>query len=131
MTISLIELSGGLVFLSLLSPIYFMFQPTTKFIPTIPDFFYLLILSLVCTVLTWVLSLRALRKVSAYTMALALNLEPVYGIILAILFAREGKLMNHGFIAGAFIILLTIVLHTFYKINKLRKKAETELKLKN
>jgi hypothetical protein len=49
-------------------------------------------------------------------MGLALNLEPVYGIILAILFAGEGKLMNSGFITGAVIILLTVVAHMLYKI---------------
>ena len=77
-----------------------------------------MILSLVCTVFTWILSLQALRKVSAYTMALALNLEPVYGIILAIIFAGEGKLMNKGFITGAVIILITVILHTIYKAKK-------------
>jgi len=51
-------------------------------------------------------------------MGLALNLEPVYGIILAILFANEGRLMNSGFITGAVIILVTVVLHTIYKARK-------------
>lgn len=115
LTISLIELTAGFVFLTLLFPIYFHFQPTQKFIPNSLDFVYLLILSLVCTVLTWVLSLQALRKVSAYTMGLALNLEPVYGIILAIAFAGEGKLMNSGFIIGAMVIFLTVIIHTIYK----------------
>ncbi len=115
LTISLIELSSGWLFLTLLLPIYFAFVHTTKFIPSSQDFFYLMILSVVCTVFTWILSLQALRKVSAYTMALALNLEPIYGIILAILFAGEGKLMNKGFITGAIIILITVILHTLYK----------------
>lgn len=115
LTISLIELTSGWLFLTLLLPLYFHFTPTTKFLPDWSDFFYLLILSIVCTVLTWILSLQALRKVSAYTMGLALNLEPVYGITLAILFAGEGKLMNQGFITGAIIILVTVVLHTLYK----------------
>ncbi len=118
LTISMIELSSGWIFLTLLFPIYFMLQPTTKFIPDGSDFIYLLILSLVCTVLTWVLSLQALRKVSAYTMGLALNLEPVYGIILAILFAGEGKIMNRKFVIGASIIFATVLLHTFYKFQK-------------
>jgi drug/metabolite transporter (DMT)-like permease len=115
MTISMIELSSGWLLLTLLLPLYFFIQPTTKFLPDGMDFFYLMILSLLCTVLTWVLSLRALRKVSAYTMGLALNLEPVYGIILAILFAGEGRLMNGGFIAGAVTILITVLLHMLYR----------------
>ena len=118
LTISLIELSSGWLFLTLLLPLYFLIQPTTDFIPSESDFIYLIILSLVCTVLTWILSLQALRKVSAYTMGLALNLEPVYGIILAIAFAGEGKLMNKEFLTGAGLIMLTIVLHTWYKFMK-------------
>jgi drug/metabolite transporter (DMT)-like permease len=115
LTISLIELTAGLLFLTILFPLYVQFQPTLKYIPDTSDLVYLLILSLVCTVLTWVLSLQALRKVSAYTMGLALNLEPIYGIILAILFAGEGKLMNKRFIIGAVIIFCTVLIHTLYK----------------
>ncbi len=122
LTISFIELSSGMIFLTILFPLYFKIQPTTKFIPDAHDWMYLFILSVVCTVLTWVLSLQALRKVSAYTMGLALNLEPVYGIILAILFAGEGRFMNKGFITGTGIILVTVIVHTFYKFYKYRKE---------
>ena len=115
LTISLVELSSGFIFLSILFPLYMMVQPTENFLPGKMDWIYLMILSLVCTVLTWILSLEALQKVSAYTVALALNLEPVYGIILAVAFAGEGKILNAGFYYGAGIILLTIVLHTVYK----------------
>lgn len=121
LTISLIELSSGWLLLTLLLPVYFIIQPTIKYTPDTNDFLWLMVLSLVCTVLTWILSLQALRKVSAYTMGLALNLEPVYGIILAILFAGEGKLMNGGFIAGAAMILVTVVLHMVYKIRMSRR----------
>jgi len=57
LTISLIELSSGFIFLTLLFPVYMMFQPTYNFFPGHMDWIYLLILSLVCTVLTWILSL--------------------------------------------------------------------------
>lgn len=127
LTISFIELSSGLFFLTLLFPIYLQIQPTTKFLPGALDSVYLIVLSLVCTVFTWVLSLQALRKVSAYTMGLALNLEPVYGIILAILFAGEGKIINKGFITGAIIIMLTVTMHTFYSFYKHRKSHKREV----
>jgi len=96
-------------------PVYLILYPDYTFMPSMSDLVYLLILSLVCTVLTWILSLQALRRVSAYTMGLALNLEPVYGIILAVLFAGEGRLMNSGFLSGAGLIVVTIALHTWYK----------------
>ena len=127
LTISFVELTSGMIFLTLLMPLYLKIQPTSKFVPGILDSVYLIILSLVCTVLTWILSLQALRKVSAFTMGLALNLEPVYGIILAILFAGEGKIMNTGFITGAVIILLTVTMHTFYNFYKHRKGFKREV----
>ena len=127
LTISLIELGSGWIFLTLLLPFYFMIQPTNVLTPSSSDFVYLIILSLVCTVFTWILSLQALRKVSAYTMGLALNLEPVYGIILAVLFAGEGKLMNHSFLTGAGLIMLTIMLHTLYKFKKIKNPPENSI----
>ncbi len=121
LTISFIELSSGLVFLTLLLPLYFQIQPTDKIIPNQLDFFYLMILALVCTVLTWILSLQALRHVSAFTLGLALNLEPVYGIILAVMFAGEGEILNAGFYLGAGIILVTVLLHSIYK-NRINRR---------
>ncbi|MBP6334964.1 MAG: DMT family transporter [Bacteroidia bacterium] len=123
LTISFIELGSGWIILTLLLPLYFYIQPTIKYIPDTSDFFYLMILSLVCTVLTWILSLQALRHVSAFTMGLALNLEPVYGIILAVLFAGEAKILNSGFYVGAVIILITVVVHSIYKNKKTRNLA--------
>jgi drug/metabolite transporter (DMT)-like permease len=126
LTISFIELTSGLVFLTLLLPLYFKIQPTEKYLPTSMDFLWLMILSLACTVFTWILSLQALQKVSAFTVALALNLEPVYGIILAILFAGEGRILNAGFYLGGLLIMLTVVAHAFYKYYKWRKLKSDE-----
>jgi drug/metabolite transporter (DMT)-like permease len=126
LTISLIELASGLVFLTLLLPLYLKIQPTTHYIPTAMDWLWLMILSLACTVFTWILSLQALQKVSAFTVALALNLEPVYGIILAIAFAGEAKILNSGFYFGGLLIMLTVVAHAFYKYYKWRKLKSDE-----
>jgi drug/metabolite transporter (DMT)-like permease len=126
LTISLVELASGFVFLTLLLPVYFKIQPTEHFIPSAMDFLWLMILSLVCTVFTWILSLQALQKVSAFTVALALNLEPVYGIILAIVFAGEAKILNAGFYTGGILIMLTVLAHAFYKYRKRTKAASEE-----
>jgi drug/metabolite transporter (DMT)-like permease len=126
LTISLIELASGFIFLTMLLPVYFKIQPTEKYLPTSLDFLWLMILSLVCTVFTWVLSLQALQKVSAFTVALALNLEPVYGIILAIVFAGEAKILNAGFYLGGLLIMLTVVAHAYYKYYKRRKLHSEE-----
>jgi drug/metabolite transporter (DMT)-like permease len=125
LTISFIELTSGLVFLTALLPLYFTIQHTEQYLPGALDFLWLMILSLVCTVFTWILSLQALQKVSAFTVALALNLEPVYGIILAISFAGEAKILNAGFYLGGLLIMLTVIAHAFYKYYK-RRQAKSE-----
>jgi drug/metabolite transporter (DMT)-like permease len=121
LTISFIELGAGFIALTAFLPLYLKIQPVVTVLPTNSDVIYLIILSVVCTVLTWILSLQALRKVSAFTMALSLNLEPVYGIILAIIFAGEAKIVNSRFIAGSIIILLTVIFHTIYRFRKQKK----------
>jgi len=124
LTISFVELFSGWLFLTFLLPVYTRIQPTTAFVPGAGDTVFLLILSLVCTVLTWILSLQALRKVTAFTMGLALNLEPVYGIILAVLFAGEGHYITVDFLLGALTILVTVVLHTMYKFSRRRRGTD-------
>ena len=123
LTISFIELGAGFIALTAFLPLYLKIQPAVSLLPTNSDVIYLIILSVVCTVLTWILSLQALRKVSAFTMALSLNLEPVYGIILAIIFAGEAKIVNSRFIAGSIIILLTVIFHTIYRFRKQKKAS--------
>ena len=115
LVISMTELTSGFVVLSLLLPVYLAFQPATRMVPDGSDFFYLFLLAIVCTVLTWILSLQALRRVSAFTMGLSLNLEPIYGIVLAVLFAGEGHWIDVDFLLGASMILVTVILHTLYK----------------
>jgi drug/metabolite transporter (DMT)-like permease len=76
------------------------------------DWGWLLILAWACTVLAFNLSMSALHRISAFTVNLSYNLEPVYGILLAFLLFREDKYMNHGFYVGMSLILLSIVLQT-------------------
>jgi len=108
-TLTLYELSGGFIFLTLLLPLYLHFFPTQYIFPHAMDWFWLIILSLVCTVLAFTLSMNALRKISAFTVNLTYNLEPVYGIALAFLVYREDKYFSPGFYAGLLIIILSIV----------------------
>jgi len=83
-SIMLYELTGGLIFLTIIMPLYLKVLPTQQLLPTLPDTIWLVILSLLCTVIAMDLSLKALKKVSAFTLNLTLNLEPIYGIVLAL-----------------------------------------------
>ncbi len=74
------------------------------------DWLWLLLLSLCCTVWAQSLALNALKKLSSFTVTLSVNLEPVYGIILAFIFYNENKQLSWGFYAGVGLILLSVAL---------------------
>ena len=117
-TVTLYELSGGFLFLTLLMPFYLSLFPVASLLPEWQDWIWLLILAWACTVLAFNLSMSALNKISAFTVNLSYNLEPVYGILLAFLLFREDKYFNGGFYIGFFLIVLSIVLQTV----RLRRK---------
>jgi drug/metabolite transporter (DMT)-like permease len=106
--VTLYELTGGFLFLTVLMPLYLHLFPSDHLIPGAGDWAWLLVLSLVCTVLAFSLSMHALRKISAFTVNLSYNLEPVYGILLAFVVFREDKYFKSGFYVGLFWILLAI-----------------------
>ena len=115
MAITFVELGSGLILLSLLAPLYFYFFNDLTLIPTLEDFGYLLILALLCTTLAYVLSLYALRVLSPFTSNLAINLEPVYGIIMAYFFFQENEELGGGFYVGVAIILLSVSIYPWLK----------------
>jgi drug/metabolite transporter (DMT)-like permease len=106
----LYELSGGLLLLTLGMPLYLCFFPTTYIIPTAKDWLWLLILSWLCTVLAMNLMLQSLKKVSAFTQNLSLNLEPVYGILMAFFLFQENEHLSVYFYPGVGLIALSVVL---------------------
>lgn len=109
-TVMLYELTGGFLLLTLLMPFYLYLLPAQHFIPGKMDIIWLLLMSWVCTILAMDFSLQALQKVSAFTQNLTLNLEPVYGIILAFVVYKENKYLSHWFYAGFAFILLAVML---------------------
>jgi drug/metabolite transporter (DMT)-like permease len=106
----LYELGGGLLALTIIVPFYVMQFPAAYYLPTSTDWFWLLILAWLCTVLSFDLQLNALKKISAFTANLTYNLEPIYGIILAFIFFKENKNLNNQFYVGVLLILLAVVL---------------------
>ncbi len=120
-TVTLYELSGGFLFLSLLLPVYLRLFPADHFIPTKEDLFWLLILGLFCTVLAFGFSMQALKKISAFTVNLSYNLEPLYGIALAFIIYREDKLLNSGFYLGFSLIIISVILQSWLVYAALKK----------
>ncbi|RTL48263.1 MAG: EamA family transporter [Sphingobacteriales bacterium] len=107
-TIMLFEMGGGFLFLTCLLPAYIVHFPDAKWIPSLTDVFWLLILAWFCTVLAMELMLKALHNVSAFTQNLTLNLEPVYGILLAFLVFHENRYLQNTFYVGMACIALSV-----------------------
>ena len=117
-TMMLYELSGGLLILTLLMPFYLQKFPPTHVFPTIAEWGWLLVLSWFCTVWAMDLMLQALQKVSAFTQNLSLNLEPVYGILLAFVLFHEQKQLQSSFYLGFSLIALSVALQMFRVMKK-------------
>ena len=110
--ITFYELGGGWLSLNFILPFYLQFVSFSSFMPNVSDFLWLLVLSLLCTVLAFNLSIRALKKISPFTVNLSYNLEPVYGIVLAFIIYKEHMDLGLSFYVGLFIIFLTVVLQS-------------------
>jgi len=113
--ITLIELSSSWLFISLCLP----FLPkvwVTPFLPIGTDWLYLIFLAIGCTTLAFVLTLKAMQYLSAFETSLIINLEPVYGIILAFLILNDKDELNNEFYIGVTLILF--VVFTFPIIKK-------------
>ncbi len=99
-----------LLFQGLISLDFFILSKT--------DWFYLIILASVCTAYAFVASTEVLKSVSPFTMMLTINLEPIYGIILAIIIFKQKEIMTTNFYYGALLILITVVLNGIIKLKK-------------
>ena len=106
-SVTFIEMSAGALFLAIASVLYFGTEQTLM-IPDRHDAILLLVLALACTLFPFILSLKALRHISAFSTQLALNLEPVYAIVIAALWLKEYKELTPQFYIGVSIILLAV-----------------------
>ena len=116
--IVLIEFMAGVSMLLLIFPFYWLFRPDTPLFPSPIDWFWLLILALGCTTLAYTLTMKSLEQVSAFTVSLSINLEPIYGMLMAWWFFAENEELNSGFYLGAAVILLSIFLHPLLRKSK-------------
>lgn len=114
-SISFVELLGGLIVTSLVMPVLLGFEPQTAWIPTMRDWIWLLILCWACTLWPNYLTLLALKRLSAFSVNLTINLEPVYGVLLAGVIFREDKDLTPEFYLGVVIILAAVFSHPFLK----------------
>ncbi len=113
--------TGGFLTLTLLLPFYLQQFPPDHFLPTWTDLGWLLVLAWLCSVLAFQLSGNALKRLSAFTVNLTYNLEPVYGILLAFVVYKENKYLSHWFYWGFAIIAAALIIHIFLLIREERR----------
>lgn len=117
-TLLLYEMGGGIIGISLLLPVYLSFFPVSALLPGLSDFVYLLVFASCCTVLLYLLQIQVLKQMSAFTVNLSYNLEPVYSIIFAMILFAEAKELSYAFYAGVGLIILSVVLQTVSVVRK-------------
>jgi len=123
-TITFYEMIGACAFIVLFMPIYKATWATKgelQLMPTAIDWVYIIIIAWACSVYAYSVAIELTKKLSVFFIQLALNLEPLYGIILALLIFGESEVMSMKFYAGTLIILSAVVL---YPIMKRKSKAQ-------
>lgn len=110
LSVTAIEMAAGAIFLTVVAPVLPGFG--LLFVqPDRHDVLLLLVLAIGCTLFPFALSLVALRQLSAFTTALAVNMEPVYAIVLAIILLGEQRELEPGFYLGVAIIMIVVFSH--------------------
>ena len=82
------------------------------------DFLYLIILGTVCTAYAITFSIEVMKQLNPFTIMLIINMEPIYGIFLALMIFGESELMSFGFYIGLLIILGAIISNSIIKVYK-------------
>lgn len=119
--ISFYELLSGVVFLSIYLAFAGDFKPSF-FQLSQADWLFLFLLASICTAYAFIASVRVMKYITPYTVMLTVNLEPVYGIILAFLFLGDSEKMNPLFYVGGLLILSTVVANGLLKNKRKTKK---------
>lgn len=118
--ISFYELASGVFFISL----WFLFRGEMTldfFVISLPNLAWLLLLASVCTAYAFMASVKVMKVLTAFTVMLTINLEPVYGIILALIIFKDEEEMGGMFYIGATILLSTVIINGIIKNTKKRK----------
>jgi len=112
--ISFYELGMGVLFLSVYLGINQRFT-ADFFTISVNDWLYLAILASICTAYAFIASVKVMKFLTPYTVMLTVNLEPIYGIILAFIFLGDSEKMNPLFYLGALLILSTVIANGLLK----------------
>lgn len=125
--ISFYEMMGAFLTTALFLPFYaytLAERGMVQLTPSGMDWLYLGILAFVCTVYPFSISIELMKRISAFLVNLSVNMEPVYGILLAFLIFGEKEKMGFGFYLGTLVILFSVILYPLLRriINRRKRK---------
>ena len=81
------------------------------------NYLYIFVLGSICTAYAFIASVYLLKYISPFSMVLTYNLEPIYGIILAVCIFGSNEIMTFEFYIGFFLILSSILINMYFKRN--------------
>jgi drug/metabolite transporter (DMT)-like permease len=110
MAVTWIELGAGFLLVAAIGP-FMAPDGGSLVLPSVQDGAWLLVLAILCTLIPFAMSLATLRHLSAFTAQLAINLEPVYAIIIAVIFLGEARDLDGLFFLGVAIVLAAVFGH--------------------
>lgn len=116
--ITFYEMIGACITVALFLPYYknnFSTDGQLHLDPSPLDWLWIAILAIVCTVYAYAAAIELMKRVSVFFIQLSLNLEPVYGIILALLIFGESEVMGASFYIGTVIILAAVLSYPVLK----------------
>jgi drug/metabolite transporter (DMT)-like permease len=110
MAVTWVELGAGFALVAAIAP-FMAPDGGSVVLPSVHDGAWLLVLAILCTLIPFAVSLATLRHLSAFTAQLAINLEPVYAIAIAVLVLGEARELNGLFFVGVAIVLCAVFGH--------------------
>jgi drug/metabolite transporter (DMT)-like permease len=125
LTITFYEMIGACATVVIFFPFYtsfFAVDGQLNLSPSWSDWAWLTVLSLVCTVYAYAVAINLTKKLSVFFIQLTLNLEPVYGIILALIVFGHQEVMSWNFYLGTLVILGAVIAYPFVKNRFVRPK---------
>lgn len=128
-TITMYEMAGAWIICLIFLPLY-AYLITGQGIQLAlhgMDFIYLLVLGLICTVFAYSLSVKLMHRLTAFTINLTVNLEPVYGILLALLIFKDQEKMGTNFYIDTSIILISVLLYPLIRNKKFKKMVKRQI----
>jgi drug/metabolite transporter (DMT)-like permease len=115
-SVTWLQMTGGFISISLLLPYITKYYDYNFSISlSKEDWFYMLLLAIACTNLAFTLAISSLKQISAFVSNLIINLEPIYGFLLAFIIFKEAELTSPNFLIGASIITISVFVYPIIK----------------